>query len=988
MRTMYRHRAVTVAVAAVLLGFGCGASAADIQQQSASTATTTTSDTTTSSQQSATPPQTKARTLQAVTVLGSMIPRAEIEGPAPVRVITGTQIKAEGYTTVYEFLNSLPQASGNMSQSSSWGSSAPNAQTVNLRGLGPQYTLLLVDGRRMVDYPAPQNGTGNYSFQNAANIPVGMIDRVEVMATGASSIYGSDAVAGVVNIILKKHYQGDQISVKVGGDTEGGQNLDDITFQGGRSGDGWRVVYSLEHKNRSILQAKDRSPDYNFAPNTQGYETWSPAQRAFGWLQGEGGTTDSSQSLVTQNGTYVTPPPGSCRSFGGNDTQVSRYSMPTSGNTVGAPVSLGVTCAQPDVQQDWVFSPGLIQNDGYVHAERDITPNLTVYAGASLFLTDGIYNYNNPGMGQYAPGMPGAFYDKTTGDIITNYVRRFTAQEMGNSGNNHDHEKYWNLVAGIKGNFLENFDWDVNVSSQKYLLHDYYSAKNEGGMFNYFFGPQQGTTTVNGTSYPVYQLNTQRFFSPLTPQQYSTFGVYGENSSSSELDAINFNINNTELFSVPWNSLPVGWAAVVQAEHNNFWLDPDPRSVPSNALNFQDPFGLYNAGGGTRQHYAVGTEFRVPLTSMLTWDISGRIDKYHDASTADIARTWQTSLEFRPVQSLLLRATYGTNFMAPGMDAIYLADSINPIGLYSDPLECIKTGDRVCPAVPHSFGTVYSGGNTQLQPETGKSWTAGFVWSLPWVNDLNVQADYWNITSNDQIDWIGSGQMLTDEAGCLTGLQVDGSPYIAHPLGSAYCKEAIANVVRNAQGVVTEMHVGPINESQRKVDGVDAGLDYGVDTGTYGTFKFSVNWSDTLQDKSKTVQGDPFTNNLPTEVKSRSTWSVNWHRGPWHATVSGIRWGSIRQPNFGGCETLPNGIVPSAGTPECLVYQAHFAPWVTWSAMVGYQVTRKLNLEFNVDNIFNKMPEIAPYTDGVGEFQQETTPAGRSLFLTASYKLD
>src|SRR5581483_265991 len=140
------------------------------------------------------------KTLDKVTVTGSRIPRSEIEGDAPVSVITGEQIKAQGYTTLYEFLSSLPQVStpefGN--GVSTWGNTAANARSINLRNLGADHTLLLINGYRVTDYPFP--GTfGQSTFQNYNNIPVGMVDHIEVLSSGASSIYGSDAVAGVVN---------------------------------------------------------------------------------------------------------------------------------------------------------------------------------------------------------------------------------------------------------------------------------------------------------------------------------------------------------------------------------------------------------------------------------------------------------------------------------------------------------------------------------------------------------------------------------------------------------------------------------------------------------------------------------------------------------------------------------------------------------------------------------------------------------------------
>jgi outer membrane receptor for ferrienterochelin and colicin len=184
----------------------------------------------------------KAVKLKAVVVTGSMIPRVEIEGPAPVITVTAAQIKEQGFTTLWEFLDSLPQM-GLTQDPASYGSTSINARAVNLRNLGPGFSLLLIDGHRVVDYPQPYNAQSN--FQNYNNLPTGMIDHVEILGSGASSIYGSDAIAGVINVILKKNYQGDELNVTGGGATRGGRAYGDVNLFGGRSGDNWHVVYNL-----------------------------------------------------------------------------------------------------------------------------------------------------------------------------------------------------------------------------------------------------------------------------------------------------------------------------------------------------------------------------------------------------------------------------------------------------------------------------------------------------------------------------------------------------------------------------------------------------------------------------------------------------------------------------------------------------------------------------------------------------------------------
>ncbi|WP_295939368.1 TonB-dependent receptor plug domain-containing protein, partial [uncultured Xanthomonas sp.] len=145
-------------------------------------------------EQAATP-----RDLDAVLVTGSRIARAQVEGPAPVTVITAEDIRKQGFATVWESLGTLTQFSGSTFNESDQTGSSPNGQYLNLRGLGPGYQLILLNGKRMADYP--QSYGANGTAVSLGSIPAAAVERIEVMSGGASAIYGSDAVAGVVNII-------------------------------------------------------------------------------------------------------------------------------------------------------------------------------------------------------------------------------------------------------------------------------------------------------------------------------------------------------------------------------------------------------------------------------------------------------------------------------------------------------------------------------------------------------------------------------------------------------------------------------------------------------------------------------------------------------------------------------------------------------------------------------------------------------------------
>ncbi|WP_426700199.1 TonB-dependent receptor plug domain-containing protein [Rhodanobacter sp. Col0626] len=919
----------------------------------------------------------KPVTLQKVVVTGSLIPRVEVEGSAPVVTISGAQIKQEGFTTVYELMNSLTQT-GVAQTAPTWGSSSVNARQLNLRNLGSGRSLLLVDGHRVADYP--QSSGASTNFQNYNNIPTGMIDRIEILATGASSLYGSDAVAGVVNIILKKNYEGDDLQFTLGSSTRGGRDYGDFNLVGGKSGDRWHIVYNLERSHRSGLFGRDRP--YTDSEADAGYGAWDSNARLFGYRTYDG------LALYNANGNFIAPPAGACNQFGNNFALRNNKTASTNGHTVntGNVTNQGNYCTQPALFSNWVLTPGSDSKDAYIAGEYDFGNDIQAYGSIGLWDTLGTSNTELPFLYRMV-GLPQSFYDQTTGQVITNYFRQLTPQELGSYGNTHDKEQNWDIHAGLRGTFLDGrFNWDLNLGINKYIVHERYTGLNEQGMFDFFFGPQLGTTAVGGDTLPVYALNSGRFWNPITPAQYQSFGVVGENTAATWMDQASLNVNTDELFRT-WAG-PVGFAAVLEFAHQGFKLSPDPRG---NTTNFGDPFQDYITGGGTRQRGSLGTELRIPLASTLTWTLSGRLDKYRDASAADIARTWGSALEWRPYDGLLLRGSYGTNFHAPDMQYIYKDPSVSQVGIYKDPYQCIKAGDTACQAVQHNtYFLSHLAGSPNLLNETGHSWSYGFVWQIPGVDGLSVSTDYWHIGIDNGIVNVSQDDVLTDEAGCLTGKLITGAPYIAHPQGSAYCRQVIANVQRDANGNITNVYSGAINESSLYVSGIDASLAYALRTANWGDFNLGIDYTDNLSYKERTLASDALVNTRYDHAASKVRGTLNWRQGAWNVTLYGDRTGQVRAPNYDNCNSLPNGIRPSKGDPDCTMYYGHVPAWITWSTNIGYRFDDRLKLGLTVSNIFDNVGRI-PYYAGGFEFIPTLNNAdynGREISMTLDYKID
>lgn len=195
--------------------------------------------------------------LEPVLVTGSHIPTIQAEGPSPVTQITAEQIEARGFTTVDEAVNSLTQVTGVAQNETMAGTFTQNANAIELRDLGPGHTLVLVDGHRQAEYPMPYNGQSN--FVNLSAIPVAAIDHIDLLSSGASAIYGSDAVAGVVNIVLKKKLEEPfSLNLRLGDTSQGGGKSGRAQLVTGFSTDKLDMLFAAEVFVRKPVYAFQR----------------------------------------------------------------------------------------------------------------------------------------------------------------------------------------------------------------------------------------------------------------------------------------------------------------------------------------------------------------------------------------------------------------------------------------------------------------------------------------------------------------------------------------------------------------------------------------------------------------------------------------------------------------------------------------------------------------------------------------------------------
>ncbi len=899
----------------------------------------------------------KARTLEKVTVTGSRIQRTEVEGTSPVTIISATQIEREGFNTVFDALSTLTQASGSTQNELFQGGFTPNASVINLRGLGPGRTLLLINGRRAADYPLPYNGQSN--FANFGNIPAAAVDRIEILAGGASAIYGSDAVAGVVNVILKTNYEGDLVKLRGSTLTRGGGDTGDFQWIGGKTGDRWSLTYAFEYTAGEPL--------YGYQRDFMDSSLDNPFPPAFVGIQPTGTMRVRRRTGSTTN-SYFAPPAGACEQLG--DEWV-RWNY-RSASAAGAITNLGQACG---TFKDPAYQTIRNENNdlsGYAYGTFDFEGGMQGWASLQAWSSESKYTSGT----QFWSGRTnGALWFDPGFNALVDAQRVFAPQEAG--GVEHlmarNKEKSYDFAAGLRGKLGDRFDWDLTLSRAEYKVKVDRPRLMASAVNDYFLGQQLGTRVVGGVTYPVYRLNQQRYYSALTPDQFAALSTTVKTDANSHVNQGSFVLSG-DLFELPAGAL--GFAGVVEASQQEYKLNADPRILPD-YTGTDRPYNLTGTGGGgKRDRYALGVELSIPILSSLKAHLAGRLDKYDDVTAVDDAKTWNAGLEWRPLDNLLFRGSYSTSFRAPDLHYVF-ADRSGSFSSIFDTRRCLESG-RAAAQCPTSDTTVnYTAygvrqGTTNLSEETGTSWTAGFVWDV--LDGLSVTADYYDIRLKNVVADITSTYILDGEAGCVTGLTRNRNPFTLGAPGSAFCNDMLSRVTRlNAPGTpndgqITEIRRGPINRAFLGTKGIDASLDYRLDTDRLGDFRFQVGYSHTLEQKSAEFKGDPildYRDDLGNfDFRSRIRTTATWQKNDWQAAVFMIRYGSL--PNWQ--ET------------------GRIAPYFIWNANVGKKLTDKLTVNFYVNNVFDKThPKDSGYNT-YPYFWRAYSPYGREVAAEFQYR--
>jgi outer membrane receptor protein involved in Fe transport len=888
----------------------------------------------------------KEKTLDRIVVTGSLIPQSQVETASPVITITAEDLERKGFKNVYDALKTLPAATGSVQDSQNTNTFTPGANTISLLGLDPSFTLVLMNGRPLADYPLLYNSNSN--FVDLATIPSFLVERIDVLPGNQSAVYGSAAIAGVVNIILKKNIDGYEAKLRLGAYTDGGGRSEQFSISGGHNTDRLTTMFGIEYSNQDPIYGKDR----DFLDST--LDNPDPALQI----------AQRDRVIIDAfTGRYVDPGQARCDAitnlFEGGEGYQSRPQRGQIAHYCGSFNGPSFSTFMNDRRDINIFgSVGFRLNDN-AELYGDVLHNsseVTYFGGGTQFWANGI-----------GAGSPRYLWDIESGHLLSTVQHIYAPEELGHLADSKIDQKAYVLNLGIRGALGDsNWDYDAYYHRSAFQTDEAARRALTGAVDDFFLGPQDGTDPY-GYGYPAYHVG-DHFWGAVTPEQFLSYTDVNRSNSETYSQQIGAVLTNTSLFEMPAG--PVGFAAIVEGG-NQFWDNPvDPRVT---AGEFWGTGGT--SGQGKRNRQAIGAEINIPLDETLRANASARYDRYSANGRAESKVTYKLGMEFRPVESLLLRGNYATAFRAPDMGYIFSQGSIF-FSNVEDVYNCrVQEGDNYV-TCDDPFDSVQiqgtQGGNPNLKYITADSFGLGFVWSP--TSNFSIKGDYYSVQIDNEVSSYSLATILEKEADCRLGHTSNGTPV---DINSTACQQFLSQVHRTPldapinPGTLLSVDTVPINVSSENVRGFVANATYRMDTDRFGQFTLGLDYNTTLSHKYKQFPDDqePYdylhANDEYAQFKDILSGSIGWEKDDWNATLFGVRYGKTW--NLAGTDKV--------------------SPWMVYNASVEWQATDDLALSLRVNNILNnRPPKDDTYTSYPYYNVYNYNPFGRLVMLEVAYR--
>jgi len=829
----------------------------------------------------------KADQMETVQVTGSRLSRPGGESAQPTLRFDREQVERSGQSSVTEFLRTLPEVSG-ASIAEAPNGSYPHVATVQLRGLPAGRTLMLVNGRRL-----PSSGNVDGGFANLNTIPEAAIERIDVLPQGASAVYGSDALAGVVNVVLRKDLDGGVLNAKYG--MSDGLNDRTVSAGWGTTFERGSVMLMGDYYDRTSLYKDERDITRDADYTSRGYRDLRS----------------------------ITCNPGTIYSTG--TANLPGLSAPV------AAVPMGLT-GSPTVA-DFAGTAGQINHCGWANYNNGLVypaHRYTMMGMGDFQLTDDVTLFSELWYSRlHHEFYPVTYLSKVTVPASNPFnpfgvpVRvdyQFDNAWLGNPNSDVD-ERMRRVVLGGRGKLFSDWQWEVTGSAAEDHSSTLFVLPNSS------FAPPELASTDPASALNLFTSGMPA--SEATLMSYVNGGLY------------TFIPRDAKITSTTANAVLRGSA---------FNLPAGPVSVAVGAEYGREKFdntGQRGAFDIDRNDKAAFAEMRIPVFAranaaseagreLLTLSAAVRRDDYSDFGNATNP---QYGLEYRPFESLLVRASYAEAFRAPDLYAVYGPPAVGNTLTATDPR---RNNEFVT-------GIAYvAGGNANLRPESGRSISTGLVWSSLKYTGLRASLGWWRVTMTDRISLFPSTQLIVNNETLFTDRVTRAAP------GND-----------GLPGRITDINYSALNLGDIWVEGVDFDVSHRIDT-AIGQFSSSVRATrytryDALL--NPTLGISDYLANANTDIwvpKWRGTVGLGWHKAAWSVSMDGRYLGKYRDYN-----PLLNGQYLYLGDTWTFDMNARWD--VGEQLHLGSGWLSKLNVSLGAVNVFDRKAQFsASSTPGYG----------------------
>ena len=938
-----------------------------------------------------------AQEAQRVEITGSSIKRIQAEGALPVQVIKAADLEKQGISTVEQLVQSISAAGNGLDNLATnqggdflnslllTGKSTNNgASGISLRGFGSGDTLVLLNGRRV----ATHGSSGKSADLNS--IPLSALDRVEILKDGASAIYGTDAIGGVINFILKREYTGLEVSGFADATQNGGGDkvkANVLYGVGALDRDGYNFMVSLGVDSNSRLRGSQRSfhngyqPERGLAPDTTGTPyanvaaasgtAYATARQIPGFptvgsgynrinllaLQGNCNLIEN-QYIYRGDVTGFPRSNAACVYDYGKDWSlmqpVDRTNLVSrAAFALSKDHTLTLELLASRVQTSAEYTPNQFTN-----AARGTYPrfqrNLTINPDGTFALSNALDTAGNRVSAPYYPFalanainalVPGAFTTTPTNAALTNAnvrVRwRCVACGPRQQDNTTDANRLFAGMEGVLGDW--DYKWGLSNSQSK--------SDTEFGGGNFYAGriaAVMQTGLVNPFLLPG-QSQTAQALSLIDFASAKGQSLYGGKSTSREADVT---FSNASLMKFGAGSLGGAFGASLRRE--GFEFSDGTATALDTVIGAGSPAALDKV---SRNIKAVFAELAIPIVKDLDAQLAVRHDSYSDfggTTNPKAALRWQAS------NNLLFRGSYSRGFRAPDFNSLYagLDDRGGFNSDIDDPLTCTATNTDGCAIRPG----INIQSNPNLKPEKSKQWSVGMVFSpTDW---LSGSIDYWNTNLSDRIRLIPPSEIVRNPA------------------------KYAALIIRDGDGVVDTVIAPWTNVATDIAKGLDLNLTATAKTGL-GKVTGTVDGTYFQSYKTQLVPGGPFSERVgefgdveygyDLKVRWKHTASVSLAKGDWTTTLTQFYTSSYKSEKYG----FGTGVIP-AGQPSKI------KSYILYNLTASFSATKNTTLTGGIINLLNTDPPFSAHNvdnvAGAGWDARVGDPRGRALTVKLTHK--